>query len=258
MRKYFSSILIITSLLYGGVSYADFGGMDSGGGQGYVCFDSAEVAASVRKNQGNIEDRYINNITSLESLDLFEARMKRGSLTPILYENILNEDLQTYLANNISRIGKYLPSFANRIIQSQQSFREENIIWAQIGLVPVNDSHVVASYDTSLCTLTTLAIQFKEEALDFLNIDPRLFYHSKMTVQSQAILLLHEYIYLVARNQGKTSSRSTRLAISYLIRDDKKLSVLEVAQNLFKLGMLSQSEFNEVMASTPVNLMWGE
>lgn len=249
-------VFIMASLLFEGASFA--GGMDSGGGQGFVCFDSKEVALSVMSNKGNIADEYIGNITSLETLDLFESKMKRGSTlsTPMLISIGENENFEDYLERIIDRIEKNIPVLGQKIREAKLNFSNDNLIWADIGLIPVNDSNVVGAYDTPFCTLTTLAIQFKEENSDYLNIDPRLFLHQKMSNQSRAILFLHEYLYLIARKMGKTSSRSSRLAISFLIRDDKKTTLKDVVENLYKLNLLSLEEFQSRVSDLDPKTLW--
>lgn len=247
---------IIASLLFEGASFA--GGMDSGGGQGFVCFDSKEVAQAVMSNKGNIANEYIENITSLETLDLFEAKMKRGSSlsVPSLMAIGESEGSESYLNRIIERIEKNIPVLGQKIRAAEHNFSNDNLIWADIGLIPVNDSNVVGAYDTPFCTLTTLAIQFKEENSDYLNIDPRLFLHPKMSNQSRAILFLHEYLYLTARRMGKTSSRSSRLAISFLIRDDHRTTLRDVAENLYKLNILSVEEFESTVSGLGLNELW--
>ena len=97
------------------------------------------------------------------------------------------------------------------------------------------------------CALTTLAVQFKEEESYFLNIDPRLFFHEKMNVQGRAVLLRHEYIYLLTRKKGSTNSRSSRLAIAALLNDDGVTKVKKIAQSLLDLGFLSTSEIKDIL-----------
>ncbi|MDD4976376.1 MAG: hypothetical protein PHY93_18605 [Bacteriovorax sp.] len=136
----------------------------------------------------------------------------------------------------INRISVNFPTLAEQIIKVQSEFSGDHVLWSPIGLTEVFDGNTVLAYDTALCTLTTLAIQFKEEEAQYLNLDPRLFNHDNMSEESKAVLMLHEYLYAIARGKGSSSSRSTRMAISYLIRDD--LSSSEVAENLRLLNFI--------------------
>lgn len=214
------------------------GGMDSGGGQGYVCFDSTSVATHAKNNHGNLDDEDINHISQIVTLDLYEAKLKRGN--PAREIKIVarsaDENYEQYLERIISRIAVKFPELADQIVKVSAEFSGDHLLWSPIGLTEVSDGNSVLAYDTAFCTLTTLAIQFKEEEAQYLNLDPRLFNHDKMSEDSKAILMLHEYLYAIARQKGRSSSRSTRLAISYLIRDD--LSSPEVAENLKLLNFL--------------------
>ena len=214
------------------------GGMDSGGGQGYVCFDSAVVATHTKNNHGNLDDDDINHISQVVTLDLFEAKLKRGNPAREIkiVERKPDENYEQFLERIINRIAVKFPELANQIVKVSNDFSGDHLLWSPIGLTEVSDGNSVLAYDTAFCTLTTLAIQFKEEDAQYLNLDPRLFNHEKMTEESKAVLLLHEYLYAIARQKGRSSSRGTRLAISYLIRDD--LSSPDIVENLKLLNFL--------------------
>lgn len=218
------------------------GGMDSGGGQGFVCFDSKKVATHVKNNNGNLDDSDVAHITQIETLDLYEARLKRGDIPTAvkLFSRREGENYSSYLERIIARIDNEFPVLADQILKEKNDFSGDHTLWSPIGLTTVSDGLPVISYDSSLCTLTTLAIQFKEDNAQFLNLDPRLFNHPKMSDDGRAILLLHEYLYAVARERGKTSSRSTRMAIGYLLREDIDLKSL--TSNLVELNFLNSAD----------------
>lgn len=230
--------IFISSLFLLATQIVFAGGMDSGGGQGYVCFDSKTVATHAKKNQGNLDDDDIVHISLLVTLDLYEAKLLRGNppREVKIVEKNADENYEQYLERIINRIAAKFPELANQITKISSEFSGDHIIWSPIGLTEVSDGNSVLAYDTDFCTLTTLAIQFKEEDAQYLNLDPRLFNHTKMSEESKAVLMLHEYLYAIARKKGRTSSRSTRMAISYLIRED--LSSPEVAENLRLLNFL--------------------
>ena len=214
------------------------GGMDSGGGQGYVCFKTPAINKSVKLNNGNVLDNQINNISFLVTLDLYEARLKRGTpaVAPNLVIRLANEDYKAYLNRIIDRIAATYPELGEKIKVMQENFSGDHMIWSPIGLTKVTDSGSVIAYDSNLCTTTTLAIQFKEESSYYLNIDPRLFQHPLMSEEGRAILLLHEYLYAIARDNGQSSSRSARMAIGYLMRED--IATNEIETNLKDLNFV--------------------
>jgi hypothetical protein len=214
------------------------GGMDSGGGQGFVCFKTEEINKSVQLNNGNILDDQIDGISMIVTLDLYEARLQRGTppVSPTLVKRLENEGYQAYLDRIIERIAAAYPELGEKIKVMKDNFSGDHLIWSPIGLTKVTDNGSVLAYDSNFCTTTTLAIQFKEESSYYLNIDPRLFEHPLMTEEGRAILLLHEFLYAIARDNGKTSSRSARMAIGYLIRDN--IATKDIEENLVKLNFL--------------------
>ncbi len=214
------------------------GGMDSGGGQGFVCFKTEEINKSVQLNNGNILDDQIDGISKIITLDLYEARLQRGTppVSPTLVKRLEHEDYEAYLNRIIDRIAAAYPELGDKIKVMIDNFSGDHLIWSPIGLTKVTDGGSVLAYDSNLCTAVTLAIQFKEESSYYLNIDPRLFGHPLMSEESRAILLLHEYLYAIARDNGKTSSRSARIAISYLIREN--ITTKEIEENLRKLNFI--------------------
>ena len=224
------------------------GGMDSGGGLGYVCFDSKEIAKNVRDNLGFIKNSHLNHITSLQTLDLYYALLRRGVdfEKPTLINPTEEEDYNSYLERVIQIIENSIPSFGKNLREVKHKLSGHQLIWHDVGLLSVFDSDSVGRYNNELCTLTTMAIQFQEEGSNFLNIDPRLFFHEKMSTQSKAVLLLHEYMYLLARLNGRTTSRSTRIAIGYLLTSDKKTSVGEIIDQLIKLNFISPSDVTDI------------
>lgn len=215
------------------------GGMDSGGGQGFVCFNSEETNKLVRDNNGNIADNQISEISQVVTLDYFEAKLKRGNpaMSPKLIQRNENENYEQFLNRIIERVDHFYPLLGHKLIEMQQNFSGDHLIWSAIGLTKVSDSGSVLAYDSKLCTITTLAIQFKEENSYYLNIDPRLFESLMMSEESKATLFLHEYLYAIARDNGKTSSRGTRLAISYLLRED--INTKEIEDNLRLLNFIN-------------------
>jgi hypothetical protein len=246
------AVFFILITLSANIGFAAIGGMDSGGGLGLVCFKSPSVAKNVKTNNGYVSDGELSDIDFIQTLDLYEASLKRGleQKKPKLIISAEGESFENFLERILSHVEHSFPALGENLKESQRDFLGNNTYWQEIGLLPMADSNSVGNYNTPLCTLTTLAVQFKEEESYYLNIDPRLFFHEKMSVESKAVLLLHEYMYLVARKKGRTNSRSTRLAISSLLLDDNVTKIKVISQSLLDLGFLSPFEVKEIL--------WGE
>ena len=230
------------------------GGMDSGGGRGRVCFSDENITEKVRKAQGFIEDQDLDYIVSIEPLDLHEAKQKRGleAKEPTLAQPRSGENHLSYLARLLDRLDESFPALAQKVRVSEQEFSAENLIWQDVGLLPVMDENTVGAYNSLHCTLTTMAVQYKEEGQNYLAIDQRLFYHPEHSTMGRAVLILHEYLYLVARKLGRADSRSTRLAISLLLRNDSDLHLDVMEKTLSDLNFILPEELTGIKAGRPL------
>lgn len=261
LENYFSIVIYyIISMAFPtlGMAFEMAGGMDSGGGPGILCFSKTEVANNVR-NQGYIvTDDDLVYATNVTTLDLFEARLPRGNETTS--KNLLaiknDENYHDYLNRIIMRIEKYFPKLANKIIWAQDQFKDDQLIWTKTSLIKIDDSFPVVEYNSGKCTLVTIAAQFKEENSYYLSIDSRIFNLPIFKNDDRAIFFLHEYLYLVARNMERVSSRSTRMAIYYLLLDDGKTTVYEIANKLKNLAFLTENEYQYIIKNIQPTLIF--
>ncbi|MBT3984054.1 MAG: hypothetical protein HOE90_22050 [Bacteriovoracaceae bacterium] len=235
-------VVLVFALLASARAFS--GGMDSGGGRGLVCFQTKEVADKVRDNLGYINDSQLTEITFIEPIDLYYAKQRRGidHRAPKLATPYQSESFLQYLERLVQRIEVSIPPLGEKIRSTQKEFSGDNTIWHDLGLIPIFDEKSVAHYNTKLCTVTTMAIQFKEEGRNFLNIDHRLFFHPKHSVMGKAVLFMHEYFYLLARKLGGADSRSTRIVLGHLLKNETGVKVEDLAKILLDFRFLGEQD----------------
>ena len=157
------------------------GGSSAGnGGNTIVCFD------------GN------NQIKSVELLDFYEARIKRG-ITPDLGADTLSVDDKVALA--ISRIKGISMQMSEQMAGTTSNFKYQSVFLPGIRLVAVDDSDHL--FVPAGCQQEQTAIQKTPEfpGDKLYNIDQDLWNH--MDANNRAGLILHEAFYHIALTQGK-------------------------------------------------------
>lgn len=202
----------------------------AGGGLGVVCFTDVTVPDQIRAAGGDLEDRFIDGIKSIEMLDLYQAREKRGAqdtASPELMPIGDSESPHEYVLRTSKRFENFIPGISWVIDDGIQQFPPNTIFYASEGLSKIND----ALFEEKLapgCVLATMALQTGLEKQSQLKIDSRLFYHPKNTKLSQAVLLLHEYFYVVARKFGSKDSALVRKIIGYLVTRTPQYRISEL------------------------------
>jgi len=227
-------------------AYAGEGSESSGGGNSIVCFSDKAIAREILNKDnpdfGEILNSHLDFITSIEAIDLYQARQPRGfqeqnpEIIPIGQE----ETPFQYVEKIVTRLKHSVPKLASIIKESKDLFVDDNIILEPNGLRSINDANQVQAINSESCVAVTVAAQYKAGPSSFyLHIDDRLFNHPAHSNLSKAVLLLHEYVYRYARSLGQFDSRNTRLLVSYLITQNNGLTSLKLAKKALDLGFIS-------------------
>lgn len=243
--KQFSTILSVLIALPAFASGGEGGSSGvGGGGNAVVCFDDARIPLWIRNGKpleelsgkadqgsgvGELLDEYIPHITSIETYDLYTARLPRGvsRVVPQIVPLFKNESPSDYVQKIISRV-ESLPQIARILRDSMKRFQDRNTLFEPHGLSKVNDTAEIGRIDSRNCVLATLAIQYRRNQLHYLHIDDRLFNHPRHSDLSKAVLFLHEYIYRDERDRGLVgSSRNTQELVRLLITQGEGLTVGE-------------------------------
>jgi len=208
-----------------------------GGENAVVCFNNPAIPLAIRDvsspRYGQILDEEVkNNVVSVESYDLFEARMPRGldHVEPKIIAFAEGENIRSYVERIAKRFSAFIPVISASIRRGSDTFNENHILIRPGGLKRVHDENDVGYIDASRCVVATMAVQYEAGNDTYLQIDSRLYYHPTHSHLSQAVLFLHEALYYVARSNGQRDSRNTRLAVGSLINaapiNSKELRVL--------------------------------
>ncbi|MCR9204523.1 MAG: hypothetical protein NXH75_08105 [Halobacteriovoraceae bacterium] len=215
------------------------GGWASGGGNAVVCFKSPEFAERVKANDGIIENDQLSNIESIEMYDNFEARLPRGleQKVPALIKIRDTETFGEYSKRLARRFNPYVPSIGQVIYSGMNALPNSNIRFFEGPVKQVNDIDTpIGSIDRSKCVITTMAIQRNFNGYFSLYIDSRLFNHPNHSKQSKATLVLHEYIYTVARERSQTNSATTRELVGVTLTQHPDFTVNYVSFLAYNLG----------------------
>lgn len=120
------------------------------------------------------------------------------------------------LKNRVVNTNRPIPT-----VNGNNVLTDANIIMrGKGGLERIQDENDVGYIDSENCVLVTMAAQYDEKNETFLQIDERLFHHPAHSKLSQAILVLHEFVYYSARKVGHDNSRATRALVASIINND--------------------------------------
>lgn len=204
-------------------------GTEGGGGENaVVCFKDGSVPTLIRDSSsprfGQILDSEIQNqLTSVESYDLYEARIPRGlgARVPSIVALRQGESAREYAERIARRFDAYIPVVGKIIRSGTSMLPDARILMRPSGLNRIHDENDVGYIEASRCVVATMAAQYKAGENTQLQLDARLFSHALHSPLSQAVLFLHEAIYYSARTYAQhEDSRATRTLVSALINED--------------------------------------
>lgn len=224
--------ILITGLLISTMAFSmldrSVGDWGSGGGNAIVCFNSATIAEGdktvnildeIKKNKNIIPDKFLTHIKSIEMYDLYEAKKKRGiGSQPAEILNIKeDEKIYEYIDRISSRFNDHNSEISKLIWKSRRIVPDGNISFSESGVVYQNDLGAV-SLPQENCIISTMAAQVNYFNNYFVHIDQRLYDHKAHSIQSKAVLILHEMIYAYGRKFfDHKESGSTRELVRVLI-----------------------------------------
>ena len=151
------------------------------------------------------------NTTSIETLDLFETR-QRFQKEPLMGSSSAN--VHEHIQALINRHKYILPTLMNELDTFEKSFISR-VIFIDSDLVDVQDSGPVNLPEN--CEIVQVVIRndtIPVKGKDFL-IDSRFW--NRMSAKNQAVMVMHEFLYMKARMLGHTNSVLARQLNSYLL-----------------------------------------
>ncbi len=251
--KYTIFCLIVSLTQFAGAA----GNEGGGGGNGLVCFNDPAIAARIR--QRNSEDKIINgaiqnadikSITSIEILDLVEARHPRGITNREVPELILpkeNESNHHYVQRVINRIKDLEPRLWEKFNKSLNDFLVLPADAHPDGLEPVDDYNLIGRYDSANCVIATIAMHIMSENNVKLHVDERLMYNPLHSLNSRYITFLHEVVYKALRSSYfHKDSQGARAIVAALIRKDITFQQWDAERNLAGVNSTGGKPFEVV------------
>lgn len=236
------------------------GSWSSGGGSAVACFMDRAVATQVQAQRGMVTNDQLAFIDSIEVLDLFEWKRPRGidgRKNLALAEPRPGEDyisfasriadrayatLAIHSSDRQSSLGNVMWSMSNDLKRDDSYGRDsDRFIWTGTSLVNLQDEGTPMRFGGN-CALVPMAVQQGEKYELRIFIDDRLFFHPKHSVQSQAALFVHEFVYSFARELGHPNSSATRRAVGLLMQNDPSTRVQDVLARVENIGFISTFE----------------
>ncbi|HTL12956.1 MAG TPA: hypothetical protein VL588_10735 [Bdellovibrionota bacterium] len=231
------------------------GGSDiSGGGNGVVCVEHPSTLDPYRDSSGRVppdrvEDflsHHLDEVKSVEMVDLLEARLPRGwqSAGPEpLISPSGDETVDAFLGRIIDRLSYQVPPLARTVRWGQEQLAKGAIKKSTRAMPQIRDHNPLGSIDHEHCFTATLASQrLTSHGLE-ITVDSRLYDHPSHSLQSRAVLLLHEFLYAAARDHGQHTSRRTRALIGLILSDNKDRKI----GDLMRLAQRLDLSFEPVM-----------
>jgi len=254
------------------LAQARAGGESSGGGNAVVCFAHPAIADRVRANGGVIQDAELEHINFIEMVDLYQARKPRGfpprapEMVPISNDERI-DDAQA-ISEFFQRIEKRMESVSNEQRDTMRGLREEVMVDEALRFHsnPVRqtrDADLEIELNSPACTFTTMAYnEIITERIVYIHFDERLFNlkntHTSHSRLSKAVLIMHEFFYLVARYQHPevVSSKKTRDFLGYLITQNTGMKVLRFLETADELGFGKNPEIDYEFSSKGLGIRY--
>lgn len=217
----FLNIFIIFGVFVGFKASAT-GGMDAGGGNTQVCFSDSQTRAEVVAGGRIIQDKDLDKITSVKTLDYILASQGNGweGQTFPLHQLLAGETPLRFVQRILTHYGKFIPSLnITRHIEKYPEIPQENIYWINEPLKKIFDEEAQVEFESGNCVVTTAARQIQKDKKTLLYFDARLWKHSSQNDLSRAALIAHELFYFRARKEGALDSLKVQHLLSRLLQN---------------------------------------
>lgn len=238
------SLIVIVFLLI--TSFAFAGGSDRGGGNALVCFSNPAITKQIRdphhSQYGIIADSVLDQIDSIEMLDLYQAKLSNqshGIPKPIVElpesSSIEGWDYAVLLSD---RIANFVPALYFKILQSR-TLLARNIHFSSNGVAKIDDTNLLFDFDRENCVIATMAAQDPQNEALF--IDQRLFNHPRHSLQSRGVMWLHEWIYFHLLKKQMLNSSGVRMIIGKMLSPGM-VNAADLIRSSSQAGILDANE----------------
>ena len=206
--------------------------MDRGnGGNALVCSSDPDFGNKVAKQGYRVMDDQLESITSIEALDLIDARAQR---VPIVTDAQFSAKTPFQFADRIFKRMEHLhPNFYRSFYQNVYEHFKRNVMiryYRELGMSRIFDEDLQKYARDGRCTVVTIVRQTDVNGSAILDIDKELFEHDKHTEESQNVFFAHESLLRFhLKHTNVVSTAGLRNVLSVLMRKEMSLSVFENA-----------------------------
>lgn len=212
------------------------GGISDGGGTAVACFKSKEIADKAMDSHGRLQENYRNQIISLSTTEMFNRYIS----FPVERNETATDYLQRVININIRPLSE---RFAEKLIKSIQLVSNFESWSVKKSLPFVNDLghdphlqnkmdinvqckivQVIRRTQMSLRPIPQLRFDFDQDLFDRLGtegfqetVDNLQSIFGNLKTLNQAILILHEAVYIMAMELKQLDSSKTRRLTSLLL-----------------------------------------
>jgi hypothetical protein len=180
-------------------------------------------------------------ITSIEALDLWEAKKAIGfgsprapkllapdaGETPQAYaRRVIVRMLEKYSPEGMKTLGSppplNPPDWGTRqgLAEALQALQLDQAVQETYGIVPIEDLSLRGNFDRKRCQVVQMMAQKTIAGRTRLFFDPKLYDHPLVDNWTRGVILLHEYVYYLARMVAQRDALRTRMLTGLLIRQE--------------------------------------
>lgn len=246
-------------LIPGSPLLARDGGVNvGGGGNAVVCFKDPATAKKLKdwfnseaSQKNAIPKSYLDQIETIELIDLVEAKMPKGfqkdAPPPALIEPDPNESAEKYAKRLLGRIKEFTPKLYDEIIESMNSMPMAEAIGNGLGFPQIDDVNAIGFLENDSCVVITISKYQVMGPKTLIVYNLPLINHPKHSAWSVKLTYLHEVLYRTLRTEyGDYSATSTRLIIGALLN---KNTSIESFRRLIT-GILSPEQLKQFRPAT--------
>ena len=229
------------------------GGWSGGGGTGVACWaniSEAKQAQSARAKSLPLPKHLYDSITTLEVTDFWERREK-NFLPPFA-----NETSDMYLQRILNLYFlKAAPSFKEKLEQAlfQLELSEKKLPAEVLFLAPIEDTGPIMNYTENStenhCSVVQIATRYARTINNVVEtelfLDHELFnklglrdgiLNKQAQVINQALLRLHEALYLLGYSINQNTSEKVRSMSSYLVLQESYDTLVSIADKTYAIS----------------------
>lgn len=229
-----------------GDSQSGGGWGSSGGGSGVACFANADMAREanqyISKNHV-LPQSLIDQITELTTLDYWE--WKQGEANALV--SISGKSLEEIVYDTHKRMAQLVPLFIFRLQQAGELIEFKT--WSQQDQIPrIDDANPTKELPEN-CKLVQLAARFAKERysvhsgpaknVPLVRVELNQVLFEKLDLLNQAILIIHEQLYLLGQMTGyKTSDKIRSFVMTFFVAELEQISAISEGRYNLRIRLM--------------------